>query len=73
MSLAKKCDRCGEYYTHKDVDIYGCKINAISLLDREINNSGHMTRNIVDLCPTCLESLDKWLKCEKEEKEGKGE
>lgn len=68
MSLAKKCDRCGKYYTHKTVDIRGFKVNAIALYDRETDNRSFMTRNVIDLCPMCLESFDGWLNVEKEKR-----
>lgn len=56
---AKKCDRCGYFYLP-------CKgiherENAIKITRRE-KDSEKVTTEHYDLCPKCMESLEKWLK-----------
>ena len=62
MSLAKKCDRCGNLYESKDMDICGTIVNGLSLIDRDGQNSRVINRKYVDLCPECLLSFANWLK-----------
>ena len=62
MAQARKCDRCGQLYEPKGVtikDIKG-KVNAIKLIDKDFDET-YWTRGCLDLCPKCLEELDKWL------------
>ena len=62
MSLAKKCDRCGNLYEPKDVDVCGAIINGLSLINRDKQNLRAADRRYFDLCPECLLSLANWLK-----------
>ena len=62
MGLAKKCDRCGNLYESKDMDVCGAIVNGLSLIDRDKQNSRVFGRKYFDLCPECLFSLDNWLK-----------
>ena len=62
MSLAKKCDRCGNLYESKDMDICGAIVNGLSLIDRDEQNSRVINRKYFDLCPECLLSFANWLK-----------
>ena len=62
MGLAKKCDRCGNLYEPKDIDIRGAIVNGLSLIDRDEQNSRAFSRRYFDLCPECLLSLANWLK-----------
>ena len=62
MSLAKKCDRCGNLYESKDMDICGAIVNGLSLIDRDKQNSRVVNRKCFDLCPECLAHLANWLK-----------
>lgn len=57
MSLAKKCDRCGNLYESKNMDICGVIVNSLSLIDRDAQNTRVITRRYFDLCPECLLSL----------------
>ena len=64
---AKKCDRCGVFY-----DSYGREVNETDsdkikrLFEgykdgvRMSKSDGYISPHI-DLCPTCLEELIKWL------------
>ena len=62
MSLAKKCDRCGNLYEPKGMDICGVIVNGLSLIDRDKQNSRVVSRIYFDLCPECLAYLANWLK-----------
>lgn len=62
MSLAKKCDRCGNLYESKDIDICGAIVNGLSLINRDKQNTNAITRRYFDLCPECLAHLANWLK-----------
>ena len=62
MSLAKKCDRCGNLYESKDMDVCGAIVNGLSLINRDEQNSRAFSRKYFDLCPECLLSFTNWLK-----------
>ena len=62
MSLAKKCDRCGNLYEPKDLNVCGAIVNGLSLIDRDEQNSRAFSRKYFDLCPECLLSFANWLK-----------
>lgn len=46
MALAKKCDRCGKFYDEN--------INIMITFN-------HYYSGILDLCPSCKDSFEKWL------------
>ena len=62
MSLAKKCDRCGNLYEPKDIDIRGAIVNGLGLISRDAHNINVVSRRYFDLCPECLAHLANWLK-----------
>ena len=62
MSLAKKCDRCGNLYESKNMDICGVIANGLSLIYRDERNSKAFSHKYFDLCPECLAHLANWLK-----------
>ena len=62
MSLAKKCDRCGNLYEPKDMGVCGAIVNGLSLINRDEQNSRAFSRKYFDLCPECLLSFANWLK-----------
>ena len=62
MSLAKKCDRCGNLYEQKDVNVCGVITNGLSLIYRDDQNSKAFSHKYFDLCPECLAHLADWLK-----------
>ena len=64
MALAKKCDRCGNLYEPKDINICGAISNGLGLISRDEQNSHAISRRYFDLCPECLVSLANWLKNE---------
>lgn len=62
MALAKKCDRCGNLYEPKDMDICGAIVNGLSLISRDEQNTRAVSRRYFDLCPEYLAYLANWLK-----------
>lgn len=53
---AKKCDRCGSYYEPTNEGNNALKIfNIFSLVGMKITR---------DICPDCMDDLQKWLKQE---------
>lgn len=64
MALAKKCDRCGNLYEPKDINICGVIVNGLALISRDEQNAKAVSRRYFDLCPECLVSLANWLKNE---------
>ena len=62
MGLAKKCDRCGNLYEPKDIDIRGAIVNGLGLISRDAQNTNAISRRYFDLCPECLLSFANWLK-----------
>lgn len=69
MSLAKKCDRCRDYYEQKNISFKKERVNGIALIDRKVSNEAHFNRIVYDLCPKCLNSLVIWLEGESKEDE----
>lgn len=75
MALAKKCDRCGDFYIPEVIRVQGIKgggtnFNAFMLIDRDSANNSYTNRGYVDLCPNCLKEFGEWftsrIKIEKE-------
>lgn len=66
MSLAKKCDCCGKMYEHSyfKTDI-AVGFNAISLIERNKDNSDARISKTYDLCNDCLGEIGKSLKIER--------
>lgn len=60
MSLARKWDRCRNFYIPKSRRSGGGEFNAITLIDRTLSNKYYENRTY-DLCPNCSESLINWL------------
>lgn len=54
MADAKKCDRCGIYYERADMEE---NVYYMRWVD------GYKSDRI-DLCPSCLKAMDRFLKCE---------
>lgn len=77
MANAKKCDRCGKFYTDTSAEDIAKKFinnGAIKLsLFNEIITFSHMTSSIrtgaeektIDLCPSCMEELQEFLRGDK--------
>ena len=58
MALAKECDACGDFFKFSSDDT---KPNGITL--GWFNQNGVMAKSIVkkELCPNCLDKIDKIL------------
>ena len=54
MADAKKCDRCGAFYISDGTPKYSV------LVEPSIINCG----GLVDLCPSCVEALDRFMTLE---------
>lgn len=61
--LAKKCDRCGEYYDryHYLSPIAYDKANGIVLADFNDYHYTYCNRKSIDLCPKCLTDFESWM------------
>lgn len=61
MSLARKCDRCGSFYSPESSRSKREEgFNAINLINRTFNNVAY-SNGTYDLCPNCLNSFLEWL------------
>lgn len=64
MALARKCDRCGDYYTpdSRIIEKAGGRVNAIRLMDlKYADGMLDQQRKQFDLCPRCVRELELWL------------
>lgn len=60
---AMKCDRCGKLYEHYDGSKQFKnteKANGLLLLDKNLDKK-YWSRKSYDLCPDCMEELEKFL------------
>lgn len=61
MAIAKKCDRCSEFYdTYNEKDDPN-NINSLVPANADKYNK-HYTQKIINLCPDCKDSFLNWLK-----------
>lgn len=60
MSKAKKCDRCGNFYT-LDISNEEDDVAALGLVDKY-----GLTTAVKDLCRECRRELKAWLSIKKE-------
>lgn len=61
---AKKCDRCGKLYEHYDGKMAfgkGEKANALSLIDRDLDER-YWSRRTLDLCPECMVEFERFIR-----------
>ena len=61
MALAKKCDRCGKFYDEYNFAKDDKNINGIMTLNLDAQDH-YYTHKPLDLCPSCKDSFEKWLK-----------
>ena len=62
MVIAKKCDRCAVLYEPYTINMCSRRgpVNGMTLISRDF--IGDYTDNkVFDLCPRCMESLQKWI------------
>jgi len=68
MALAKKCDRCGKLYEHYPIGDQAGVFNSIKRVRK--NDEGHVRsyeERSIDLCPECMDTLNRFLKGEAED------
>lgn len=67
--LARKCDRCGDFYeTYGDKIIINNYIKANAIMFIDVDKIGGITnRKVFDLCPKCMELMQRFIKNEIEE------
>lgn len=61
MAVAMKCDRCGKFFMEED---FGDKpvLHVEEYMKETPGKFGYWKGR--DLCPSCLEALDHFMKCE---------
>lgn len=52
MANAKKCDRCGAFYT---------KSKPIKIGETQLSISNSHSTTLFDLCPECVDKLNRYL------------
>lgn len=59
MSMAKKCDICGELYEDYGRNSRGSseKPNSLMLTCRDYNNDNYMRMEFYDCCPNCMKHI----------------
>lgn len=60
MALAKRCDKCGNFFEPYEGSIDGMKCNAVVTSCVAPDGDWH-TRKKYDLCGDCLDSFAKWF------------
>lgn len=66
MALARKCDRCGNFYNPNISRTNKGEFNALKLINRYLTDDFYSIR-IYDLCSDCLDSFIKWLNNDQKE------
>lgn len=64
MALAKRCDRCGEFYEPYDklTPDKSSRVNAIRLASFNSDGTLHLNVRNYDICPYCMDSFFHWLR-----------
>ncbi len=73
MADAKKCDRCGKYYT-PSVSVKNPLEVLAESLSRTYSFSVEMKKaigTVCDLCPDCMKSFERWFDTEEGDADGK--
>ena len=60
MASAKKCDRCGKLYERYNEKSDRDNINGILTLNIDANQQ-YYSHKVIDFCPDCKDSFQKWL------------
>ena len=68
MANAKRCDRCGKFYSEKDKEFKINKNDKHIPSWIEIINTNDMAICAYDLCEQCMKDLYRWL-CNEQESE----
>ena len=62
MAIAKKCDRCGAFYSIVDESAIEAMVQAIYNLAKKQSQLNFETIiSKIDLCPDCRKSLIEWF------------
>lgn len=65
---AKKCDRCGAFYTENKTRCYDNEnrsrevVYGVAKVTSELIYGQPVTVSQIDLCDNCLDSFDNWVK-----------
>lgn len=60
MSIAKKCDICGKLYESYNTKNDAKNTNGLRFLNIDKNMS-YFEHDLIDCCPTCMDSLRKHI------------
>lgn len=73
MANAKKCDRCGKYYQEFEPNAFDSLANVIRsrVTPDGVRKQIYAIEKLLDLCPSCLRSLRKWVGTKEDEEDGK--
>lgn len=68
MANAKQCDRCGEFYTvPKETTLTNLAEKVSMIAKSETQLMLDAVTSLLDLCPECRVSLEKWFYNKEEE------
>ena len=77
MASAKKCDRCGDFYTEKESNVFNDATTALQRLAEALSpicptktREQQVIETVLDLCPKCSKSLTNWLWRKDDKKNG---
>lgn len=58
MSKALKCDRCGKFFEHKDMEEKCGERERVYYIRTSFFDAPN---SVIDLCPECYGKLEKWM------------
>jgi hypothetical protein len=65
MAVAMKCDRCGKFYTEEEFeDKPVLHVEEWHKSGDSRTPSGYGFWKNIDMCPSCVEALEHFMKCE---------
>lgn len=59
--IAKKCDRCGNFYGTYNAKRDEKNTNGLMLLNIDSHQNIYWSHGCIDLCPSCMEKLREFL------------
>ena len=73
MANAKKCDRCGSFYQEVEATAIETIANSMAAIfePKMVLQNIAAIEKLLDLCPSCSESLKRWLKGKEDAEDGK--
>ena len=63
MANVKRCDRCGNIYDLYNAANSNKNINSVIRANTDYKRK-YFPQNIIELCPTCKDKFERWLKNE---------